>query len=97
MRNLQIGDIVNVSFDKVAELSYVPNFPKKVTSTKGVITSNWRVLNTNDKVVLVKLDMCPEIKNLDFHVDDVDLLIPVELHQRLTAIEDRLDALEKKD
>jgi hypothetical protein len=92
MREFKRGDIVNVSRTELEALAkqapYFPNFPEKVTSTQGTITSVWRLhYSSFGDYVAVQLDMCPDVPNLEFDIDNVDLLIPVELDQRLKALE----------
>ena len=96
MRNFKIGDVVPVNVEEIEALHYVPNFPEEITSTQGRITSDWRLTRYNDGWVTVQLDMCPRITNLQFQTKDITLLYPVELDERLTAIEDRLTQLERK-
>jgi len=99
MRQFKAGDIVNVSRTELEALAkqapYIPNFPEKVTSTQGTITSVWRLLYSSyGDYVTVQLDMCPNVPNLEFEVNNVDLLIPVELDQRLKALESSLGEID---
>jgi len=94
MRTFKYGDIVSVSADEIAAaLKYVPNAPEEITNTNGRITSVWRLTSTPEGFMTVQLDICPKIPNLQFELKDVTLLIPVELDQRLTAIENKLAKL----
>lgn len=100
MRTFKRGDVVSVAFEEIAAIKYVPNFPEKITSTNGRVVSTWRVDNTADKWLTIQLDICPEIGNLQFQLEHVTLLYPVELDQRLTEIEKklaRLDIEKEKD
>lgn len=94
MRTFKRGDIVSVSLEEITALKYVPNFPEKITSTNGRVISNYRLTKAGTGHLTVQLDACPTIPNLQFHSDHVTLLVPVELDQRLTEIEEKLARLD---
>ena len=97
MRVYKKWDVVSVSWEKINDLKYVPNFPEKITSATGTITSVWRLINTPDAYVTVRLDDAPHVPNLQFHVEDITLVIPAEVSLRLQAIEEALALLTKKE
>jgi hypothetical protein len=90
MRNFKEGDIVTIRLEKLSDFKYVPGFPDRVTNPTGKVSSTWRLDNTGAGVITIRLDACPEIANLQFDVDDVELLVPVELDLRLKAVEEAL-------
>lgn len=94
MRNFKEGDIVTVSQDSLSAFKYVKNFPEKITDLTGKIT--YALYRWNYQHIIVRLDEAPSVPNLKFDVSDLTLLIPVEIDQRLTAIENRLKELDIK-
>lgn len=93
MREFKNGDIVTVSQESITAFKYVPGFPEKLTDLTGKVTSTYARFKWNYPYITVRLDEAPSVQNLQFDVSDVALLIPVELDQRLTAIEDQLNLL----
>lgn len=85
-----MDDYVLVDVEKIDDLKYVPNFPESIKNTTGTITSTWRLDNTREKYVTVRLDEALNVPNLQFHVDNLTLLIPSELVLRLAVIEKAL-------
>lgn len=90
-RIFQRGDIVAVAPNAVDALKYVPGFPQKINDTTGRITSTWRTQHTDDGIVTIQLSACPEISNLQFKVEEIALIVPVEVDRRLSAIEKSLN------
>ncbi len=96
-RFFKVGDIVDVAHPEVRKLSdaFVPNFPEKITSTTGTITSTYR-LRTHDNTgwVTVALAMCPEIRNLQFEASALELIMPTETISYINELHSRIDNLE---
>lgn len=99
MRVFKNGDIVSVSLQKINDLKFVPNLPEKITNPQGTITSTYRLVKSKypANVVTIRLDEAPNVPNLEFDIEDITLVIPVELDKRLKAIESQLALLVEKD
>lgn len=96
-RFFKVGDIVDVSRPEVQKLldAFIPGFPEKITSTTGTITSTYR-LRTHDNTgwVTVALAMCPEIRNLQFEAEGLELVMPTETVSYINDLHRRIDDLE---